>query len=63
MTGDIQIFKQVILLTLDKSKLTYSFIFTGCEQDAVILLSLGKMLGHEKHSKPSPFDKKFKNHT
>ena len=31
-------------------------------QVTVILLCLGKTLGREKQSKPSPFDKKFKNH-
>ena len=36
--------------------------FTDFGQITVILPSLGKILGHWKQFKPSPFDKKFKNH-
>ena len=73
MTGDIWIFKLVILLTLNSSKLItifllwasqilpYLFIFTNLVQVTVILLSLGKTFGHKKQSKPFSFDKKFKN--
>ena len=53
----------VILITLDKSKLTLVVYFYCFEQVTVILLNLSKTLSHEKQSKSSQFDKKFKNHT
>ena len=74
MSGDIQIFKLVILLTLSSLKsivilltlgkpnmtlIVYQYYF---EQVTVTLLSLGKTFGCKKQSKSSPFDKKFKNH-
>ena len=64
LTGDIQIFKLAIFLTMNssklivtllalgKSKLPYSFIFT---------IHFFVTLGHKKQSKPSLFDQKFKN--
>ena len=55
-----------ILLTLGKSKLTLLIYFHYFGQIISILLSLGKMLSCKKtiqtQSKPSPFDKNFKNH-
>ena len=47
-----------IFLTLGKSKLILLIIFLYFGQVTVILLSLGNTLGHEKQSKPTPFDKK-----
>ena len=55
MTEDTQIFKQVILLTL--GKLIY---FSYFRQVPVVLLSLSKTF--DPKSKPTSFDKKFKNH-
>ena len=40
----------------------YSFIFTDFGQVTIILLSLGGTLDHEKYSKLSRFDKKFRNY-
>ena len=46
---------------MSKSKLIVLSISMDSGQVTVVLLSLDKMLGHEKQFKPSPFDKKFKN--
>ena len=70
MTGDTQIFKLVILLTLSslklivtlaKLKLTLLVHIYYFGQVKVILLSLGMMGSHKNQSQPSLFDKKFKN--
>ena len=53
----------VIFLLWASQNWPYLFIFTDFRQITVFLLSLGKMLGHKKQFKPSPFDKKFNNHT
>ena len=37
-------------------------MYTDFGQVTIILWSLGKSLGHKKQSKPSPFNKKLKNH-
>ena len=72
MTGDIQVSKLVILLTLSSSKLIFILLTLGKSklilfgsfykfgQVTVILLSLGKTC-HEKQFKPFLFDK-FSNH-
>ena len=70
MTGDILISTLVILLTLNSSKMIVillnldrsKFIFTEFGKVTVNLLSLGKTLGRKKQSRPSTFDKRFKNH-
>ena len=51
-----------ILLTLGKSKLTLLVHFTDFGYVTFMLLSLGKMFGHKKQCKLSPFDKNFENH-
>ena len=70
MTGDTQIFKLVILLTLSslklivtlaKLKLTLLVHIYYFGQVKAILLSLGMMGSHKNQSQPSLFDKKFKN--
>ena len=70
MTGDTQIFKLVILLTLSslklivtlaKLKLTLLVHIYYFGQVKVILLSLGMMGSHKNQSQPSLFGKKFKN--
>ena len=50
-----------ILLTLGKKILILFLPFHYFGQVTVVLLCLGKAC-HDKQSKPSPFDKKFKNH-
>ena len=49
----------VIFLLLASQNWPYLFIFTDFRQITVFLLSLGKMLGHKKQSKPSPFWQKI----
>ena len=67
MTGDIWIFKlfiskfMVILLLWASQNWLYLFVLTEFGPATFILLSLGKMLGRGKQSKPTLFDKKFKN--
>ena len=73
-TWDIQIFKLVIMLTLrslmliaiqltlGQPNLILIIHFSDYEQLTVISLSLDKMLGCKKQSKPSLFDKKLRNH-
>ena len=57
-TGHLADFDQVNII---KSKLTLLVYFYYFGQVTIILLSLGKTLGHKKQFKPS-CDKKFKNH-
>ena len=56
MTGDTDI-QTGHFAKFDQFKIKSFFWHWG------ILLSLGKNLDHKKQSKPSGFDKKFKNHT
>ena len=74
VTENIQIFKLVILQTLSSQSWysfcwlwasqnwSYLFFFSNFGQVTVILLSLGSTVGRRKQSKPTPFDKKIKNH-